>query len=66
MRSTKPGCFDRVLGVFGKLLTRRGAWASWYMMFGLAVQKFLNIECFLHSKLNKIVADNLGGIGMCL
>ncbi len=64
MRSTKPGCFDRVLGVFGKLLTRRGAWAwsmtvfgklltrrgawAWSMTLGLAVQKFLNIERFLH------------------
>jgi hypothetical protein len=36
------------------------------MMFGLAVQKFLNIEWFLHWKLNYIVAENLGGIEMCL
>jgi hypothetical protein len=34
-----------VLGLFGKLSTRMGAWA-WFgsMMFGLVVQKFLNIE----------------------
>jgi hypothetical protein len=32
-------------------LTRRGAWA-WSMTLGLAVQKFLNIERFLHWKLN--------------
>jgi len=25
MRSTEPGCFRSCLGVFGKLLTRRGA-----------------------------------------
>jgi hypothetical protein len=36
---------DRVLGVFGKLLTRRGAWGFGSMMFGFAVQKALeNIE----------------------
>ncbi len=34
------------------------------MMFGLVVQKFL--EWFLHWKLNEIVAENVGGIGMCL
>jgi hypothetical protein len=33
---------------------------------GLAVQKFLNIEWFLHWKLNQIVAKNFRGIGMCL
>jgi hypothetical protein len=31
--------------------------------FGLEVQKFLNIECFLHWKLNKIEAENFGGVG---
>jgi len=35
---------DRVLRVFGKLWMRRGAWAFGSMMFGLVVQKFLNIE----------------------
>jgi hypothetical protein len=34
--------------------------------FGLVVQKFLNIKLFLHWKLNEIVAENIGGIGMCL
>jgi hypothetical protein len=29
MRSIKRAASDRVLGVFGKLLTRRGAWA-WF------------------------------------
>jgi hypothetical protein len=38
------------LGVFEKLLMRSGAWA-WFMWFGLVVQKFLNIEWFLHWKL---------------
>jgi len=36
------------------------------MTFGLAVEKFLNIEWFLHWKLNYIVAEIFGGIGMCL
>jgi hypothetical protein len=35
------------------------------MAFGLAVQKFLNIEWF-HWNLNSIIAENFGGIGMCL
>ncbi len=34
---------DRVLGVFGKLLTRR-VHGLGSMAFGLVVQKFLNIE----------------------
>ncbi len=36
------------------------------MMFGLTVQKFLNIEWFLHWKLNLIVTKCFGGIGMCI
>jgi hypothetical protein len=43
MRSTKWDASDHVHGVFGKLSMRRGAWA-WLHAFGLAVQKFLNIE----------------------
>jgi hypothetical protein len=35
------------------------------MTFGIAVQKFLNTECLLYWKLNQIVAENFGGIGMC-
>jgi hypothetical protein len=38
-----PQASDLVLGVFGKLLTRRGAWAFGSMTFGLAMQKLLNI-----------------------
>jgi len=30
MRSTQPDASNHVLGVFGKLLTRRGAWAWFY------------------------------------
>jgi hypothetical protein len=30
---------------------RRGAWVA-SMMFGIVVQKFLNIEWFFHEKLN--------------
>ncbi len=37
-----------------------------FIAFGLAVQKFLNIEWFLHWRLNKILAENFQGIGMCL
>jgi hypothetical protein len=39
---------DRVLGVFGKLSTRRrGAWVLFcFMAFGLAAQKLLNIDDF--------------------
>jgi hypothetical protein len=45
MRSTELDALDHVLDVFGKLLTSRGAWVSQdSMMFGLVVQKFLNIE----------------------
>jgi hypothetical protein len=32
-----------VLGLFGKLLTRRGAWA-WFHGIWTSMQKFLNIE----------------------
>jgi len=38
-----PQALDRVLGVFGKLLTRRAAWGFGSMTFGLAMQKLLNI-----------------------
>jgi hypothetical protein len=41
MRSSNWNVLDCVLGVYGKLSTRRGAWACFH---GLAVQKFLNIE----------------------
>jgi hypothetical protein len=34
----------RVFGVFGKLWMRRDGWAFGSMAFGLAEQKFLNIE----------------------
>jgi hypothetical protein len=56
MRSTEwiRDASDCVLGLFGKLSTRRGAWAWFHDIWtcGLAVQKFLNIEWFLHWKLN--------------
>jgi hypothetical protein len=35
---------NRVLGVIGKLSMRRGVHGLGSMTFGLAVQKFLNIE----------------------
>jgi hypothetical protein len=35
----------------------------WRLEF--AVQKFLNTKCLLHWKLNQIVVENFGGIGMC-
>jgi hypothetical protein len=45
-----------------------GVWAWSYELgaFGFVMQKFLNIEWFFHWKLNWIVAENFGGIGMCL
>jgi hypothetical protein len=44
MKSIKKDVSYCVLGVFGKLLTRRGSWAWFPMMFGLVMQKFLSIE----------------------
>jgi hypothetical protein len=38
----KQDASNHVLGVSGKILMRRGAWLG-SMMFGLAMQKFLNI-----------------------
>jgi hypothetical protein len=43
-----------------------GVYGLGSMTFGIAVQKFLNIEWFLHWKLNFTVAENFRGIGMCL
>jgi hypothetical protein len=49
MRSTEPDASDCGHGVFGKLLTSRGGvHGLGSMTFGLVVQKFLNIESFLH------------------
>jgi len=42
---------DHILGLFGKLSRRRGA-SIGFMVVGLVVQKFLNIEWFLHCKLH--------------
>ncbi len=42
MRSTKLGSSDHVLGVFGKLRTRRGAWA-WFHDVWTCSAKVLNI-----------------------
>jgi hypothetical protein len=55
MRSTKPGCFtDRVLGVFGKLSTRRDAWAWFHDIWtcGTKVLELLN-DFFTGIKLNR-------------
>jgi hypothetical protein len=43
MRSSKPGHFRPVLGIFGKLSMRRGALA-WFHDVWTCVVKFLNIE----------------------
>ncbi len=47
---------------------QRGVHWAWFLQFGLALQKFLNIEWFLHwkLKLNSIVVQNCRGIGMCI
>ncbi len=56
----------RVFGLFGKFSTRRGASAWVHNVWTCGAKKFLNIEWFLHWKLNWIIAANFGGIGMCL
>jgi hypothetical protein len=43
---------DRILGLFGKLFEEEGCIAFGFMVFGLALQNFLNIEWFLHWKFN--------------
>jgi len=43
MRSSKPGHFRRVLGIFGNLWMRRGALAWFHEVWTCGV-KFLNIE----------------------
>jgi hypothetical protein len=53
MRSTEQGCFKSgVLCVIGKLLLRTGCMGLVPWRLDFAVQKFLNIEWFLHWKLN--------------
>ncbi len=64
MRSTKPRCFRSCSWCLWKALIEEGCMGFGSMMFRSAVQKFLNIECFFHWKLNQIVAENFGGIGM--
>ncbi len=48
MRSTKLECFRSCSWCLWKALDRGGVHGLRSMTFGLAVQKFLNIECFLH------------------
>ncbi len=64
MRSAELGCFRSCSWCLWKALGEEHGLGS--MAFGLAVQKFLNIEWFLHWKFNWIVAENLEGTGMCL
>ncbi len=52
MRSTEPGCFRSFSWCLWKALDEEGVHGLGSMTFGLAVQKFLNIEWFLHWKLN--------------
>ncbi len=68
MRSTEPGCFRSCSCCLWKALDEEGCMGlvPWWC-FGLVVQqKFLNIKWFLSWKLNWIVVENFGGIGMCL
>jgi hypothetical protein len=51
MRSTKLGCFIIVFLVSFESSRRRGLHVLGSMAFGLAVQKFLNIEWFFHWKI---------------
>jgi hypothetical protein len=51
MRSTEPDPLDRVLGLFGSSWGG-GVHQLGFVAFGLVVQKFLNIEWFLHYKSN--------------
>jgi hypothetical protein len=50
MRSTEPGCFQIafLVSLEWKALYEEGCMGFGSMAFGLAVQKFLNIEWFLH------------------
>ncbi len=52
-----------VLGVVGKLWMRRGRYA-WFHDIWTCSAKVLEYWWFFHWKLNWIVAENLGGIGM--
>jgi hypothetical protein len=66
MRSNEPECFRLCYWCLGKAVDGGEVHGLGSMMYGLAVQKFLNIEWILHWKLNYIVAENFEGIGMCL
>jgi hypothetical protein len=48
MRSTKPGCFQIMFLVSLESSLQGGAHRLGSMMFGLKVQKVLNIEWLLH------------------
>ncbi len=56
---------DQLLGVFGKLSTRRGAWA-WFHDVWTCGAKLLEYWMISLLKIKLIVAENFGGIGMCL
>ncbi len=60
----RTGMLEIVFLVSWESSRRGGVHGLGSMTFGLAVQKFLNIEWFLHWKSNHIVAENFGGIGM--
>jgi hypothetical protein len=52
MRSTKLRCFRSCSWCLWKALNKDGCMGFGSMVFGFVVQKFLNIEWFLHWKLN--------------
>jgi hypothetical protein len=66
MRFTELGCFRSCSWCLWKALDEEGCMGLGSMTFALAVQKLLNIEWFLHWKLNWTVLENFRGIGMCL
>ncbi len=51
MRPTEPGCFRLCCWCLWKALNEEGCTELGSMMFGRMVQKFLNMEWFLQSKL---------------
>ncbi len=52
MRSTEPGCFRSCFLLNLESSRQGGVHGLGSMTFGLAMQKFLNVEWFLHWKLN--------------
>jgi hypothetical protein len=63
---TEPGWIRLCSWSLWKALVEKECIGLVFMAFGLAMQKFLNVEWFLNWKLNYNIAETSGGIGMCL